>query len=141
MSLRLYGKIANFRQPRRVDGCTGVMYGQQQGVGLGVGGHGDFADILALLHAVLDGVFNQWLQGEVGQIPAFQRTVRVQRKDCAALIAQLLDLNIAAHQLHVSGGGGVLLGRERRPQHIAQVNDEPPGVLVLAGTHKPAQRA
>ena len=34
---------------------------------------------LPCLHAVLDGVFDQWLQGEVGQIPAFQRTVRVQR--------------------------------------------------------------
>ena len=42
-----------------------VLHIVQQGVGLGVGGHGDFADILALLHAVLDGVFDQWLERQL----------------------------------------------------------------------------
>ena len=123
------------------DGAAGVVYRQQQNFAVCPGCHRDMADILTFLHAVFDGVFDQRLQREVRQIPLLKVSLRFQRKGSAALVAQLLDVDIAAHKLHIGGGGRVLLGGERRPQHIAQVDDEPPGLLIFAGAHKPAQGA
>ena len=75
------------------------------------------------------------------QVPAFQIAVGFQRKGGAALVAQLLNVNVVAHQLHIGGRRGVLLGRKRRAQHIAQADNQPVGVLGFAGAHQPAQRA
>ena len=85
-------------------GRAGVVEGQGQHAAGGDGAHIHMADGLTLLDAVVDGVFHQRLQSEVGQVPVFQVAFGRQGKNGAVFVAQLLDVDVAAGQLDVGGG-------------------------------------
>src|SRR5699024_11566093 len=98
VALGFDGKGADGGQALGRHGSAGVVDGQGQHAAGGDGAHIHMADGLALLDAVVDGVFHQRLQGEVGQVPVFQVAFGRQGKDGAVFVAQLLDVDVAAGQ-------------------------------------------